>query len=198
MEKMSKEQIENIGKSILSESDVVALHGTSIENGLSILETGFNFTRTSMVICDSDDVISLCTYGWKEIEAGQAANIIISIPKKFYKALLNYNDESYTAWIKNVKENDLQQKLIESVADFNFNGPVFKATVPREFIRGMFVYTDNKNYLSFLNNKEEGMNYLTYIDNQHYFMNLSNEEKEVFIENMKNKLFPQEQSQHLR
>ena len=199
MEKMSKEQIESIGKNIISESDVVANHGTSIENGMSIFETGFNFTRTSVVISNLSDIVSLCTYGWKEIEAGKAVNIIISIPKDFYKALLKFDDESYESWIRHIKENDRQLGLINSVTDFDFSsGQVFKATVPREFIRGMFVYTDNKNCLSFIHNSEEGMNYLTYIDNPHYYMNLSEEEKESFVETMRSKLFPQDQNTHLR
>lgn len=194
MEKLSKEQIQNIGKNILQESDIVANHGTSIENGLSILETGFNFNRTSMVFHESDDVISLCTYGWKENEAGNAANIIISIPKEFYMLLLDYDEETYKAWIKNVKANHMQSQLINSVSEFEYtNGPFFRATVPKEFIKGMFVYTDNKTSFSF-DNKEEAMNYLTYIDNKHYFTNLSDEEKFEFVSTMRNKIFSEKQN----
>ena len=197
MEKLSKEQIENIGRNILQESDVVANHGTSFENGLNILETGFNFHRTSMVIHKDNDIVSLCTYGWKENEVGNAANIIISIPKEFYLLLLNFDEETYKNWVANIKSNNLQVQLIESVSEFEINGPLFIATVPKEFIRGMFVYTDNKNSLSFIGNMEEGMNYLTYIDNQHYFTNLSDEEKNDFVEKMKIKLFEQKETKHL-
>ena len=88
MEKMSKEQIEQIGEYILSESDLIAKHGTSLANGLSILDTGLNFHRTSMVIQNNDDIVSLCTYGWKENSGGDAVNVIISVPKSFFKDLL--------------------------------------------------------------------------------------------------------------
>lgn len=178
MKKMSKEQIIDIGNSILQESDIIANHGTSIENGLSILETDLKFNRTSMIINDTKDIISLCTYGWKENETGNSANIIISIPKEFYMKLLDLNDDAYKTWIRNIKNCHLQSHLIDSISEFDFNnGSLFEVTVPKEFIRGMFVYTDNKNYLSFLNNKEEGMNYLTYIDNKNFYTNLTDEEK---------------------
>ena len=139
MEKLSKEQIENIGRIILQESDIVANHGTSVENGLSILETGFNFHRTSMVIHKDIDIVSLCTYGWKENEVGTAANIIISIPKEFYMLLLNFDEEAYNTWVTNIKSNNLQDQLINSVSEFEINGPLFRATIPREFVKGMFV-----------------------------------------------------------
>ena len=71
----AKEQIIDIGNSILQESDIIANHGTSIENGLNILETDLKFNRTSMIINDTKDIISLCTYGWKENETGNSANI---------------------------------------------------------------------------------------------------------------------------
>lgn len=193
MKKMSKEQIIDIGNSILQESDIIANHGTSIENGLSILETDLKFNRTSMIINDTKDIISLCTYGWKENETGNSANIIISIPKEFYMKLLDLNDDAYKTWIRNIKNCHLQSHLIDSISEFDFNnGSLFEVTVPKEFIRGMFVYTDNKNYLSFLNNKEEGMNYLTYIDNKNFYTNLTDEEKNTFIDKMKNKLFKQQ------
>lgn len=195
MKKLSKEEIKNIGISILEESDIVANHGTSIQNGLSILETGFNFNRTSMIFHNSEDVINLCTYGWKENEVGSAANIIISIPKEFYKQLFNYDDISYGLWIDNIRRNQLQLELINSVSNFDFKvDSIFKATVPKEFIRGMFVYTDGKNYLSFFENKEAAMNYLTYIDNPYFFMNLQDEEKFKFVSIMKEKIFPSSQS----
>ena len=189
MERMSKEQIEKMGKEILGESDLIAMHGTSLANGLSILDTGLNFHRTSMVIQENDDIVSLCTYGWKENPGGDAVNVIISVPKSFFKDLLGYDDISYSKWIKNIKDSNYQSAVINSVCDMKMNGPVFNSNMPKEFIKGMFVYTDNKTYLSFASNPEEGMNHLTYIDNSNFYEHLNEEQKKEFVSKMRKKMF---------
>ena len=65
MEKLSKDIIIGIANGILEENDIIAMHGTSIENAKSIMETGFNFDKTSMAILKSKNIVSLCRYGWK-------------------------------------------------------------------------------------------------------------------------------------
>ena len=189
MEKMSKEQIQIIGQKILLESDIIAKHGTSIANGYSIMETGFNFNKTSMIIQKTDSVVGLCTYGWKENAKGDAANVIISIPKSFIMSCLGYNEQQYSNWINYIKSNDLQETVILSMSDMKI-GPLgtFESSLPKESIRGVFIYTDDKNYLSFINNFEEGMNYLTYVDNPSFFENLTEEEQQNFAKKMKEKI----------
>jgi len=192
MEKLSREQIEQIGNTILSESDIIANHGTTINNGLSIMNTGLNFNRTSMIINDGN-IIKLCTYGWKETAIGDSSNIIISIPKSFLKSLLGYDDEQYNNWITKIKTSDDKQPVINSVCDTEIiSGPFFKSTLPKEFIRGMFIYTDGTNRSSFLNNQEEGMNHLTYIDNKNYYENLTEEEQKSFVSEMRKKMFDED------
>ena len=183
MDKLGRDEIEKIGNCILSESDIVATHGTSIENAQNIMNTGFRFNRTSMIF-QGDNVVNLCTYGWKENPVGDAANVVISIPKDFFKQLLDIDNTAYLDWVNNIENKD---SIIYSVCDIVANGSIFRAIVPSEFIRGMFVYTDNKNYLSFANMKD-GMDYLTYFDNPNYFNNLNEEEKTNFVNNMKQKI----------
>ena len=194
MSKMDRKIIEKVGEDILSESDIIAKHGTSIANAKSIIETGFRFNRTSMVVQSTDNVVGLCTYGWKENRGGDAANVILSVPKSFFMDLLGYDENEYSKWIEKIKKDGLEEKIILSVCDVLFEKqigpypPLIKSTLPKEFVRGIFVYTDNKTYLNFLNNFEEGMNYLEYFDNPKFYNNLSEEEKSVFVEKMRNKM----------
>ncbi len=190
MEKLTKEEIEGIGKRMFLESDVIANHGTSIKNGMSILETGFNFNRTSMVVEKDNDVLKLCTYGWKENEIGDSSNVIISVPKSFFKQLLGFDDKEYSEWINNCKKDGNEELLINSVCDMEINGPIIKATLPREFIRGMFVYTDNVNFYSFLDDREKAMEHLAYVDNPNFFENLDKETQKAFVDEMRKKMFP--------
>lgn len=196
---MSKEIIEKIGEDIFSESDIIAKHGTTIANAKSIIETGFIFNKTSMVIQRSKNIVGLCTYGWKENRGGDAANVIISVPKTFFMDLFGCDESEYLKWIDKINKDEIEETVIDSVCDFahekqdNKTGPflyppVLKLTLPKEFVRGAFVYTDNKNYLNFLNNLEEGMNYLEYFDNPKFYNNLSEEEKSIFVEKMRNKM----------
>jgi len=168
MEKMTKQQIIEIGEKILERADVIAQHGTSINNALSIMKTGFNYTRTSMVMHTSKNVPELCTYGWKENAAGDAANVIISVPKTFFKQMLGYSDEEYQNWINNIPCKNATELLLRSLTTIEFDAPgvVFAAHVPKEFIKGTFIYTDNKNYLSFMGDWEAGMDHLTYLENE--------------------------------
>ena len=193
MEKLGREKILSIGNSILAESDVVAVHGTSISNADSIMNTGFNYNRTSMAFGNKDAVVGLCTYGWKENKAGDAANVVISVPKSFFKALMGFDDKKYEEWINRIKDD--KEFLVASLCDMNFSSQMGLSNVgflnkhlPKEFIKGMFIYTDNKTSLSFLNNKEEGLDYLTYIDNPNFYENLDEEEKAKFVEDMKIKI----------
>ena len=192
MEKLDRDIILSIGNSILAESDVVAMHGTSISNAKSIMETGFNYHRTSMVVAPND-AVSLCTYGWKDNEPGDAANVIISAPKSFFKAFLGFDDEKYKEWI-NTSAKDNKELLLTTLCDVQLpsqNSMVFNSHLPREFIVGTFIYTDNENYLSFLGNMEEGLDHLTYIDNPYYYEHLTEEDKIKFVEEMRKKVFGQ-------
>lgn len=120
MRKLSKEEILEIVQKIFSGSDIIAKHGTSITNALSILETGFNYDKTSMVGQKSKDPVKLCSYGWKESKRGVSYNGI----------------------------------LLPGIEICH---------VPREFVKGCFVFCDNTNYMDFLSNQEEALEHLTYI-----------------------------------
>lgn len=190
MAKMDRETIEKIGEGIFAESDIIANHGTSIANAKSIIETGFRFYGTSMAIHKTKNVSALCTYGWKENKGGDAANVVLSVPKAFFMDLLGYDENEYSKWIEKIKKEDSEVAVINSVCDFTMGGyRAFTFEMPKEFVRGVFVYTDNKTYLNFLNNIDEGMNYLEYIDNPKFYNNLSEEEKSTFVEEMRNKMF---------
>ena len=187
MEKHSKEKIIEIGKKILIESDIIAKHGTSISNALSILDTGFNFHRNSMVVQKSKDIGSLCAYGWKENARGDAANVIISVSQAFLKIWQGLDSEQYDQWIKYVYNNDYNVSVIYSVSKMevikesgSYPGGI-KSHVPKEFIKGCFIYCDNKNYLDFLLNYDEALEHLTYIENPGFFDNLTLQEQKAFI-----------------
>ena len=201
------ERIRQIGEMLLSESDIIAKHGTSIDKAMSILETGFNYRGTSMVIQRTDDIAELCAYGWKRNAGGDAANVVLSIPKDFFKALCGWNEQAYDNWIRGVKKQKQQEDVIDEMSNKEFGQqwvasrsmnnmkfstpmlpPRFNATLPKEFVRGALIFTDGKTYLSFLDNKEEALRYLTYVDNPGFYGNLSFEEKEKFILKMRETL----------
>jgi len=205
MERLPRENIEKIGKEIFEKSDIVANHGTSIENAISIMETGFDYSRTSYIIQTTKNVVSLCTYGWKENEVGNAANVIISVPKSFFKNMLNMREEDYNKWINNIINHNFQNDALMSVSYIEMEKtvspifkPMMKVHIPREFIKGMFIYTDNTNYLRFVNNLEEGLEHLTYIENKYYYENLTKEEQEIFTDKMREKILGSEDKSESR
>lgn len=203
------EKIRQIGEMLLSESDIIAKHGTSINNAMSILKTGFNYDKTSMAIQKTDNITRLCAYGWKNNSGGDAANVVLSIPKSFFKDLYGWDEQTYDNWADGIKKQELQQDVIDGMSNkkyeqqkvvtsgmsnMKFGGlpalpPKFTATLPKEFVRGALIFTDGKNYLSFLNNEEEALNYLTYVDNPGFYENLSLEEKEKFISRIRETVF---------
>lgn len=191
---MTKEQILVIATEIINEENVVAQHGTSIANAKSIMESGLNGNRTTYVVCKPDtSPIKVAIYGWKENAPGDAANVIISIPSSFYSKLLGYTKEEVATWLKDARQNIGETALIMSIADMRTevsNFPLMNVSfnIPKEFIKGMFVYQNNTNYLSFLNNEEAALENLVYYSNSNYFDNLSIEEQEIFVQNMQNKL----------
>lgn len=189
MEKLSRDEIERIGNDILENSAVVAKHGTSIACASSILDTGFNFHRTSYVVQISNNVVHLCSYGWKENKRGDSTNVIISIPKSFFMKYLGFSSEKYEEWISYIRENNLQQDLLDSLTFTTYTkhndpiiGTTFESTIPSEFIKGAFVFMDNKVYLDFFDNQSDALNHLGFVENKNYFDNLSLEEQDEFIQ----------------
>lgn len=176
------EKIRQIGEMLLSESDIVAKHGTSIKNAMSILKTGLNYYRTTMVVQEIPSVVGLCTYGWKENAIGDAANVVVSAPKSFFKDLHGWDEQEYNDWVEYIKERKSQELVFMSLSNVEFGMlGSFKAKLPKEFVRGCFIYTDGKNTYSFSNNMEKAMDYLTYVDNPSFYENLSPKEKEEFV-----------------
>lgn len=50
MENLPKEIIEKISQEIIKNGEIIAKHGTSVDKAKKIMETGFNYTRTSYVM----------------------------------------------------------------------------------------------------------------------------------------------------
>ena len=200
---MPKEEIIKIGDGIYERSDIVAVHGTSIASAKSIMASGLNFHRTTYRLAREKNTPKLCAYGWKECLPGDSANVIISIPKSFLMRFLNMDEIKYTDWLDGVYESGEVNTVIESFSSvevekedissgenkmFNFFvAPTMSATIPKEFIEGMFVYTDGFNYLSF-DDVEKALEHLTYIPNDHFFERLSVQEQETFIRAMSSKI----------
>lgn len=198
MEKLLKEDILKIAEGIFLNSDIIAKHGTSIENALSIIDTGFNYDKTSMVSQESKDPVILCSYGWKENKRGDLTNVILSIPKSFIKKLNGFDDTQYEVWLSNIAAKGMDaEALLYAVSEkvenesTSFRGimlpKVEKCHIPREFVKGCFVFCDNTSYLDFLSNPEEALNHLSYIENENYYDNLSIEEQDKFIEEFNSK-----------
>ena len=102
MKNMPRKEVEKIALEILTSGDIIAKHGTSITNALSILSTGFDFHRTSFVMQSSKSIESLCHYGWKENPPNDSANVIIEIPREFFMDLLDFNSEEYNNWMQSI------------------------------------------------------------------------------------------------
>ena len=193
MEKLSSGQIKNIGEEIFSNSDVIAQHGTSIANALSIMEDGLYYSISSIIMNRNKNIQRLCTYSWKDNVPGDVANVIICVPKSFMKIWFKLNDEQYDVWINkqieldnlenflycisNVEPNPYKKVDEENALPYNVSPSMH---IPREFIKGAFIYTDNKNSLSFTN-REEAFNHLTYVDNKNYYDNLSKDDQKDFM-----------------
>lgn len=205
---MNKEEVLAIASKILSEENIVATHGTSIECANSIIATGLEAKKTTYVLyskCRNPEF--LATYGWKENDKGDAANVVITIPGTFLEQLLGENKEEVKEKIRFFRERGLMDEVIRSFADMRtmtnqsknpesrFTVPTMPRvifTIPKEFIRGIFVYQNNTNYLSFLTS--DGFDYshalenLAFFDNPNFFDNLSVVEQEEFIKSMREKL----------
>ncbi len=181
MEKMTRENIENIANKILEESDIIAKHGTTIANAQSILENGFLYYRTSFVLQKSKSAEGLCDYGWKDTAApDDTATVIISIKKEFIKDWFGLNDEEYEKWIQ-AHENDKKTYIDAFSGCFNI------AKTPKELIAGVFVWCDGKTYLN-LEKDESALDHMTFIENKKFYNNLSVEEKLKFIKELPDKI----------
>ena len=201
MEKLSRERIIEIANGIFESSDVIGKHGTSVAKATSILETGFYYDKTSMAIQYSKNVVALCSYGWKESYRNDSTNVVLAIPKSFVKMLNGFSDEEYEAWISRVRQEDLggslfyasskdvEEKPVELKKQGNFTPPrlpnYMRVHVPKEFVKGFFIWCDGKIYLDFLSNPEDSLDHLSYVENPAYFDNLSIEEQEQFVADFK-------------
>ena len=201
MEKLSRERIIEIANSIFESSDVIAKHGTSVAKATSILETGFYYDKTSMAIQYSKNVVALCSYGWKESYRNDSTNVVLAIPKSFIKMINGFSDEEYLVWLSNIQQKDLGSGLFyasskvveEKDTEFEKQGkftlprlPKYvKAHIPKEFVKGFFVWCDGKISLDFLSNPEDSLDHLSYVENPAYFDNLSLEEQEQFVADFK-------------
>lgn len=205
---MSKNEILKIANEILDEG-VVAVHGTSIENAKSIMATGLNGNRTTyIVISGKRDPKVLATYGWKENAPGDAANVVINVPKKYLELLIGYTPLEAEAKIEYFRNAGLEEEIIRSFMDIkvetmsSYSKGMFKIPpiqrevfkIPKEFIRGCFVYVNNTSCRSFLSDKDGKFDYekalenLIFIDNPEFFCNLSEEQQDEFIKIMREKV----------
>lgn len=198
MESLSRKTILKISQEILSNGDIIAKHGTSIDNAKRIMETGFNYNKTSFVIQKSSNIESLYNYMWKENKPSDATNVIIQVPIDFIKDLLGFNEEQYNSWISHIKEKGLQEVLLMSFTDFEFekNRFDFKAHIPKEFIYGTFIWCNNITYHQCLGSNVDLSNNLNFIKNENFYSNLTKEEKKKFVEGMRNKVFKKDKNQN--
>ncbi len=198
MESMPREKIEEIALKILYSGDIIAKHGTSVKNALSIINTGFDFQRTSFVMQVSKKIEPLCGYGWKENGPNDSANVIIEIPREFFMDLLHMSDiDEYNEWIQNIINKDMQQTVLDNVTKFEFieakkSGsffvpPSFKAHIPQEFIVGAFIWCNGKTYLN-LKEGESALDNLNFIPNERFYLNLPSEEKNKLLDEIRQKL----------
>lgn len=194
MVKQDRCVIEETAKKILDSGDVFALHGTSIENALSIMETGYDFHRTSFVSLNEKSIVVMCSYGWKENARGDAANVIIEVPASFYKQLIGLSEEEYESWKNNNLREVGTETALKSLAHMEINGPFMQAHIDREFIRGVFIFCDDKTYVDFLNNKEEALNHLCFIENEHFFDNLPSLEQREFVDATRMRIMDEEKT----
>lgn len=199
MESIPREQIEAIATNIFDCSDIIAMHGTSVKNGLSILNAGFNFNKTSYVMLGNKSIKALCCYGWKENKPNDAVNVIIAVPREFLMNLLSMsNIEEYNNWIQNAINNDMQEGILNSLTSFEYHErkqsgryffpASFSAHIPEAFIVGMFVWCNGKTYLNLLVKEESALDNLNYIENKKFYLNLSSEERNEVVTQMREKL----------
>ena len=201
MEKLSKEEVIRIANGIFESCDVVAKHGTWFHKAINIMETGLNFDKTSMVGQVTKDPVKLGSYGWKEVPAGEAANVILALPKSFIKKLNGMNDEQYEVWREKFLQRGPDAEMLlfaasekQSTGIIEYNGITLPGIetchLPREFVKGCFFFCDNTNYFDFLQNPEEALNHLAYQENENFFDNLTLEEQDRFVEAFKGKKDP--------
>ena len=198
MENMPRNQIEEIALSILNNGDIIAKHGTSIECAKSILETGFNYHRTSFVVQKTKDIEALCGYGWKDNKPGDSTNVIIQIPKQFIMDLFEMSDlDEYNRWIENIIDLDLSEdvlKLVTTIENFPskkvgkfVTPPAFKAHIPQEFIVGAFIWCNGKTVLN-IEEGESPLDNLSFVTNEKFYLNLSYEEQQEVVSKIKKKI----------
>lgn len=210
---MSREQIEQISGWILSNGDITAKHGTSIEKAKKIIETGFYWHRPSFIIQHDDNIEHLYGYAWKANEGGDVANVIIQIPKEFYLEFYDITEEEYDSIISGFKKteesrpksvffatevlvdprelviNSFSEERKESISFDNLTTGTSRY-LPREFIVGAFIRTDDNTYLSAP--EASIVDNLTFISNDQFYSNLSAEQKNEFMQKMKNPLINHE------
>ena len=203
MKNMPREKIEQIAENILSNGDVLAKHGTTLNNAISIINTGFNYSRTSFVVQTSKNVEALCGYGWKDNAPDDATNVVIQVPREFIKDLLGMNDEEYARWLKRIKDNNMEENVFDIVTTFEeverpkisidskipmpIMKPPFLAHIPQEFIVGAFVWCNGKTYLN-LGKDESPLDNLAFIPNENFYLNMQEEDKKEYISQMRAKL----------
>lgn len=208
MQNLPRDEIVTIANNILGNGDILAKHGTSVKNAISIMDTGFDFHRTSYVIQTSKSVDSLCGYGWKENPPGDATNVVIQIPRDFLMDYFGMDDSEYQKFIQMINDDKSQNKVLDYFTTFEYTRsdvpdpnekfpivmpPSFKAHIPREFIAGTFIWCNDKKY-STLKDGESALDNLNFVSNSNFYSNLTPEAKQEFIDQMKEELGKEQES----
>lgn len=211
MENMPRKKIEEIATNILNNGDIVAKHGTSIENALSIINTGFNYHRTSFVMQSSKSIEALCGYGWKENGPDDSANVIIQVPREFIMDLFSMDADNYQKWLQNIIKDNNQEAVINSITTFEIVPvqdldatskfsvplmPLFSAHIPLEFIVGTFIWCNGKTYLR-LKEGESALDNLTFVQNDNFYLNMQADDKKEFIRKMRQKMGIEEEEKRI-
>ena len=199
---MPRQEIIAIATYILNSGDIIVKHGTTINKAKSILERGFDYHRTSFVLQLNKNIETLCNYGWKDNPSNDSANVIIEVPKEFFKDLLSIDEKEYQKWIETILNNNNEENVLNSLTFFEYKPSKktqlpsgielslpssFSAHIPKEFVMGTFIWCNEKTYLR-LKDTESALDNLAYIPNNNFYLNLERDSKKEFIEKMRLKL----------
>lgn len=200
-----REEIKKVGNEILSNNSVIAQHGTGHENAVSIMNTGFNYNKTSYILNSEKDFRRLCCYSWKE---NSQSNVILAIPQSFVKDFTGMDEKDYDSWISKIKGAKLEKAVLKLFTDIECKTisqkkeeaanrfwnlmpdiKIFEAHIPKEFVCGMFTWLNGKDSISVSKDGEEYLDFLQYDSNANFYCNLTEEDKINFIDSMKHKLY---------
>lgn len=186
---MNREDIIRIADDFLDGSNIIACYGTNIRCSEEILKNGLNYKKNNIILMHPNIRSQvLASYGDKEI-VDDPCNIVISIPCEFFSMLFSLDKEEVVDYLDRLREEGLDEWMINSICDNYIDEEGLPTNIiPIEFIAGRFIYLDGMSFVVFENNLYEACKHIRYEENNKFFTNLSNKEKENYINTIKKKL----------